>query len=120
MPRFVVLEHDGPRGLHWDFMLETGSVLSTWALAQPPNASPQIDARRLPDHRLAYLDYEGPVSGRRGYVNRWDQGDYEMDHQTESELVVTLSGAKLRGRACLRCVSDESDQWHFRLASAGS
>jgi hypothetical protein len=120
MPRFVVLEHDSPRDLHWDFMLEMGSALSTWALAEPPNASPRVDARRLPDHRSAYLDYEGPVSGQRGHVSRWDHGSYEIEHQTESELVVTLSGEKLTGRASLRRVSQETDQWHFRLASCGS
>jgi hypothetical protein len=120
MPRFVVLQHDSPRDLHWDFMLETGSVLSTWALAAPPLASPRIDARRLPDHRLDYLDYEGPVSGQRGNVSCWDRGNYEMEHETESELVVTLSGAKLSGQAHLRRVAQESDQWHFCLVSTGS
>ncbi len=31
MPRFVVLEHTW-NGVHWDFMLEAGEVLRTWAI----------------------------------------------------------------------------------------
>ena len=64
MPRFVILEHDHPV-LHWDLMLEAGDVLQTWRLANPPTPGCAIDATALPDHRLTYLDYEGPVSGNR-------------------------------------------------------
>ena len=39
-------------------------------------------ATRLPDHRLAYLEYEGPVSGNRGVVRRIDSGKYEIDGNT--------------------------------------
>ena len=61
MPRFVVLEHDSPCGRHWDFMLEQENALATWALPQPPDTA-EMPAEPLPDHRLAYLDYEGPIS----------------------------------------------------------
>ena len=66
MPRFVVLRHDGPQGLHWDFMLEMGQGLATWALNREPDAAGPIPAEALPEHRLAYLDYEGSLSGDRG------------------------------------------------------
>ena len=56
MPRFVVLEHDSPRGRHWDFMLETGAVLATWSLPEPPNSGGVIMCEELGDHRLKYLD----------------------------------------------------------------
>lgn len=79
MPRFVILEHDHPE-LHWDLMLETGDVLRTWRLAEPPTAIGQsIRAIPIADHRTMYLDYEGPVSGNRGTVNRWDAGRFETD-----------------------------------------
>ena len=38
MPRFVILRHDKPRGEHFDFMLEAGDVLKTWALALAPGS----------------------------------------------------------------------------------
>jgi hypothetical protein len=69
MPRFVILEHDHPE-LHWDFMLEAGAVLRTWRLAAPPALGQVVAAAASFDHRLLYLDYEGPVSGGRGTVRR--------------------------------------------------
>jgi hypothetical protein len=94
MPRFVILEHDHPE-LHWDFMLEVGGVLRTWRLAAPPGSS--CAAIPLPDHRLAYLDYEGPVSGGRGTVRRWERGYYSWLQDTAEVVVVRLKGEQLRG-----------------------
>lgn len=73
--RFVILEHDFPT-LHWDLMLEAGDVLKTWRLPEPPRAG-TMTVEPLPDHRVRYLDYEGPVSGDRGAVARWDAGVFE-------------------------------------------
>jgi len=65
MPRFVILEHDWPRR-HWDLLLEDGPVLRAWRLLAEPNAGFVVPAETNADHRLVYLDYEGPVSGDRG------------------------------------------------------
>jgi hypothetical protein len=111
MPRFVVLTHDHPF-LHWDLMLEQGDSLRTWRLAQPPDAAGSIAAEALPDHRLAYLDYEGPVSSDRGKVERWDAGTYEIVESIADYLVVRLSGRKLVGLAALECVN--GTPWKFR------
>ena len=82
MPRFVILRHEMPPGserrTHWDFMLEREDVLWTWALPQPPSEGRAVPAIRLADHRKAYLDYEGDVSGARGRVERFDQGDFDI------------------------------------------
>ena len=117
MPRFVVVEHDSPRGLHWDLMLEEGGVLLTWALSEPPQAARTIPAEALSDHRLAYLDHEGPVSGGRGSVTRWDQGTYELEHRSDDELAVVLAGRRLAGRATLLRLGAGRLQWQFRLAA---
>jgi len=77
MPRYVILEHDWPQK-HWDFMLEAGDVLQTWRLPTAPVANMDISAEKTFDHRLMYLDYEGPISGDRGSVVRWDAGSYEL------------------------------------------
>ncbi len=65
MPRFVLLEHVW-NGVHWDFMLEHGEVLRTWAIDSPIVAGQDLPARALPDHRRIYLEYEGEISGNRG------------------------------------------------------
>jgi len=117
MSRFAVLRHDSPRGTHWDFLLEMGSALRTWALPQPPEPGAEMICEALPDHRLAYLDYEGPVSGERGSVARWDRGTYEVRRQSDRELVVQLSGEKLSGRAVLSQLADESGRWRFSFAA---
>ena len=117
MPRFVVLEHDAPKGTHWDFMLETGTVLATWSLPQPPDAASPQTVEALPDHRPAFLEYEGPISGGRGSVSRWDRGTYRIERQSETELVVALSGDKLTGRAVLERSLEASGQWRFSFAA---
>jgi hypothetical protein len=97
MPRFVILEHDHPT-LHWDLMLEAGETLQTWRLTAPPGGD-AIEATQLGDHRHMYLDYEGPVSGNRGTVKRWDAGTFEDDvDSTPAERVLLFDGARLRGR----------------------
>ncbi len=99
MPRFVLLEHDHPY-LHWDFMLEVGDALWTWRLDRIPETAESIPAERLLDHRLHYLDYEGPVSGNRGSVKRIDRGDYErLTRDDACDFQIRLSGSRLRGTA---------------------
>ena len=111
MPRFVILEHDHPV-LHWDFMLEIGGVLRTWRLPRAPSTTEPIEAIPLGDHRLAYLDYEGPVSGGRGQVRRWDRGEFELLSAAEGESIrVELRGEKVRGVVAIK----ESDaRWIFQ------
>jgi hypothetical protein len=117
MPRFVVLTHDHPF-LHWDLMLEQGDSLRTWRLARPPDTAGPIDAEALPDHRVAYLEYEGPVSGGRGTVERWEVGTYEIVESTDDGVVVRFVGRKLIGVASLeRPASDTRWIFHRRPSS---
>jgi hypothetical protein len=100
MTRYVVLYHQTPpnweRGPHWDLMLEHEGVLWTWTLAAEPT-QPQT-AERLGDHRLAYLDYEGPLSGERGEVSRWDSGTYAIVPSLDDDLTIELFDGRLAGR----------------------
>jgi len=113
MPRYVILRHETAGGVHFDFMLEMGVMLKTWSLSQPPLQGVEICAAALPDHRLAYLDYEGPISGDRGSVTRWDRGTYELEHQSESELALLLTGEKLIGHVALRHPPDAENHWRL-------
>ena len=115
--RFVLLRHDCPtqfeKPSHWDFMLEAEGVLMTWELRRLPtswstalkldsiDASPSVPATRLADHRLAYLDYEGPLSGERGSVHCVDRGKYELIEEQSERLVVKLEGSMLSGSVTL-------------------
>ncbi len=113
MPRYVILQHETAGGQHFDFMLEMGGVLKTWSLPQPPLKGVELLAKALPDHRLAYLDYEGPVSADRGSVAPWDRGMYELKYQSESDLIVQLKGEKLRGKITLAQNRGIKTDWVF-------
>ena len=90
MPRFVILHHQMPpesdKPSHWDFMLEAANGLETWALPAEPLGQQEQIAEQLPLHRIEYLTYEGPVSGNRGRVVRWDRGEYEEGEYEEGEI----------------------------------
>jgi hypothetical protein len=107
MPRFVLLQHDHP-ALHWDLMLEAGEVLQTWRLPSVPVAGAQLMDTRIGDHRRVYLEYEGPVSGNRGRVIRWDAGEFEWLQQSESVLLVRLRGTRFEGLLRLEHQGDTS------------
>ena len=100
MPRFVLLEHDHPT-LHYDFMIEWADVLRTWRLDRSPSEAASSPADPLADHRMAYLDYEGPVSGDRGEVSRIDRGEYEVLTESRTSLEVKLAGDRIIGTAIL-------------------
>jgi hypothetical protein len=112
MPRYVVLEHDHPHR-HWDLMLEAGEVLRTWRLSEPPRAGAAVPAEPSFDHRPLYLDYEGPISGGRGCVVRWDAGTFTAEGETAGRLVVRLDGERLRGTGVL--ARGDTGGWTFSL-----
>src|SRR5438309_936167 len=115
MPRFVLLYHDCPpdyeRSSHWDLMLECDGVLRTWAIANLPRDSecvrertatshpgcPPIAAKnavvaeQLADHRIAYLELEGPLSGDRGEVIRVLSGAYSIGSESTDCLRFSLA-----------------------------
>lgn len=102
MPRFVILEHDWP-DRHWDFLLEDGETLLAWRLLAEPAVGRSVAAEPNVPHRLAYLDYEGPVSGVRGSVSRWDAGTYER----------TAAGIELRGERIHGTATWAGGWWSF-------
>jgi hypothetical protein len=115
MPRYVILEHDHPT-LHWDLMLESGEVLRTWRLAARPRPATLVTATALLDHRRLYLDYEGPVSGNRGHVVRWDHGTFTWQKTESDYLIVKLNGVRLRGTAILKQV--HAEEWSLTFAES--
>lgn len=118
--RFVIQKHDASR-LHYDFRLELGGTLVSWAV---PKGLPMLHgekhlAVKVEDHPLSYFDFEGTIPKGQyggGTVQVWDVGTYEplSDHPGKEleggKLHVVLKGKKLKGEWYLVRLRDE-DQW---------
>ena len=87
-------------------MIERGGVLLAWQLLSDPvtasglpSSRPvwPITAKRIADHRLAYLTYEGPISGDRGRVRRLDAGTVVFDEIAPDRVAIALDGSQIRG-----------------------
>jgi len=122
MQQYVILRHDFPE-LHWDLMLEEEEVLKTWRLNAPPaldhasdESSINLVAEALLDHRIAYLEYEGPVSGDRGEVSRWDRGTFSLLERSDDLVVALLTGEELAGRVTLK-KTDNENQWSLNYTA---
>jgi len=114
MPRFVILKHDHP-SLHWDLLLEVGDVLRAWRLSALPTPGQTLTAEPSFDHRLLYLDYEGPISGSRGRVVRQDWGTYAFLIQEEDQVRISLHGERRQGVLQLR--KEAANVWAGRFTS---
>jgi hypothetical protein len=113
--RFAILEHDW-NGVHWDFLVEDGPSLRSWAIDSPIVEGVDLPARSLPTHRAIYLEYEGEVSGGRGTVRRWDWGTCEVVEWSEERVKLTVRGGQLVGSVEVWRVEEEGRPcWRFRL-----
>jgi DNA ligase D-like protein (predicted 3'-phosphoesterase) len=108
--RFVVQLHDAT-ALHFDFRIQVGTVLRSWAVPKGPSMDPSVKRLAVPveDHELAAGDFEGVHPGASrgsGAVIIWDEGTYEMLRYEPSHLAFALSGAKLTGGFALTKTGD--------------
>ncbi len=77
--RYVVLHHEQVATPHYDLMFEKpdGRLKTFRAECWPVRGEAEL--LELTDHRAAYLDYEGPISGGRGSVRRIESGEYRSE-----------------------------------------
>jgi bifunctional non-homologous end joining protein LigD len=108
--KFIVHEHHATR-LHYDFRLEIGGVLKSWAIPKGPSMNPSEKrlAVMVEDHPLEYGEFEGIIP--QGYYGAgavliWDWGEFKLEGDPEpalkkGKLSFTLNGKKLKGNFSL-------------------
>jgi DNA ligase D-like protein (predicted 3'-phosphoesterase) len=112
-PIFVIQKHDAS-SLHYDFRLEIGEVLVSWAVPKGPSTDPKEKrlAMRTEDHPMEYADFEGVIPEGQygaGAVIVWDTGTYRkvegklgnqktmQQNLEDGHITVWLEGKKLKG-----------------------
>jgi len=105
--RFVIQKHAASR-LHYDFRLEIGGTLKSWAVPKgvPFKKGERRLAVHVEDHPVSYMDFEGTIPQGQyggGTVMVWDRGTFEPLSRTPAKdleggkLHFVLAGEKLKG-----------------------
>ena len=103
---FVVQLHHASRR-HYDFRLQVGDALKSWAVPKGPSFDPEVKrmAVEVEDHPLSYAKFEGRIPKGQyggGHVAVFDQGVWSSPYDVEFQLAkghlqFELFGDKLKG-----------------------
>jgi len=129
LSRFVVQRHDASR-LHYDFRLELGGVLKSWAVPKGPSMNPEDKrlAVMVEDHPVSYIHFEGVIPKGNygaGSVEVWDNGAFipvnedletiserqALKNLDKGELKFFLKGDKLEGGFVLVRFKKDDKNW---------
>jgi bifunctional non-homologous end joining protein LigD len=117
---FIVQHHWASR-LHYDFRLELGGVLVSWAITKGPSLDP--DEKRMAihveDHPVEYAAFEGiipPGNYGAGAVILWDRGRWVAKEDPvagmeKGKLLFELYGFKLKGLWTLVRTTRDPKEW---------
>ena len=126
--RFVVQRHQASH-LHFDFRLELGGVLKSWAVPKGPSVEPGEKrlAVQVEDHPVEYITFHGRIPKGNygaGTVAIWDKGTFEPQSKVSAlsekqalagikkgHLDVELHGKKLKGLFSLVRLKDTEPNW---------
>jgi len=127
---FVVQKHAASH-LHFDFRLQFGNVMKSWAVPKGPSTDPAVKrlAMEVEDHPIEYNSFEGTIPEGQyggGTVMLWDRGTFTSDPPRDDEpealqrgyadgdLKFILHGERLHGSWVLvrtRRGAPERAQW---------
>ncbi len=127
--RFVVQRHEATR-LHYDFRLELGGVLKSWAVPKGPSLNPGQKrlAVMVEDHPVSYIGFKGIIPEGNygaGKVEIWDNGSFQpvdekhdpisekeaLQWLKKGELKVRLKGKRLKGEFVLVQIKKDPKNW---------
>src|SRR6185437_6815488 len=130
--KFVIQKHDASH-LHYDFRLEIGGTLKSWAIPKGPSTDPSVKrlTMQVEDHPMEYGGFEGIIPEGNygaGTVMVWDEGTYhaigiEGREANEKALAAmwhsgslkfVLNGNKLKGEFALvktKAQNGRDKQW---------
>jgi bifunctional non-homologous end joining protein LigD len=106
--KFVIQKHRAT-ALHYDFRLEAGGTLRSWAVPKGPSLDPKQRrlAMEVEDHPLEYANFEGVIPEGEyggGTVMIWDEGVWAPMENVDpaktidsGEIRIVLEGKKLKG-----------------------
>ena len=104
---YVIQKHWASR-LHYDFRIELGGALKSWAVPKGPSLDPNDKrmAVQVEDHPIAYAGFEGTIPPKQygaGKVIVWDRGTWRPLGDPEQglrdgNLKFELHGHKLHGK----------------------
>ena len=119
--RYVIQKHRATR-LHYDFRLEAGGVLASWAVPKGPSLDTHERrlAMHVEDHPFEYRTFEGIIPDGNygaGEVIVWDEGTYTLAEGTDpvaeiaaGKIKFILNGKKLHGMFSLVKIKHARDQ----------
>jgi bifunctional non-homologous end joining protein LigD len=102
---FVVQLHHASRR-HFDFRLQVGDTLRSWAVPKGPSYDPTVKrlAVEVEDHPVSYADFEGEIEEGygKGHVDLFDRGVWATRGDVEAQLrkghlTFELFGERLKG-----------------------
>jgi bifunctional non-homologous end joining protein LigD len=127
--RFVVQRHEASH-LHYDFRLELGGVLKSWAVPKGPSLNPAQKrlAVMVEDHPVDYISFKGTIPEGNygaGTVSIWDHGNFvpvnekhepiserqALENIRKGELKFELKGKKLKGEFVLVNFRKDEKNW---------
>ena len=123
--QFVIQKHGASRE-HFDFRLQVGEALKSWAVPKGPSLDPREKrlAVEVEDHPLDYATFEGVIpegAYGAGPVIVWDRGTWRADGDVErglakGKLKLELDGERLQGGWTLvRTTGGDRRQVHWLL-----